>query len=377
MTGMSGDAGNRAMLTALRAAGLLTDPRVEDAMRAVPRHEFAPDRGWFSPDRGVGKGCAISRRADPDQWWSAVYGDGSIITQRDDGTGVADSGQGMPTSSLSAPGVVAEFLELLDVRPRDRVLEIGTGTGWTAALLGRVGAEVTSVEVDPGVADRAAVNLKAVGATARLIVGDGVAGEPRSAPYDRVHSTCAVVRVPYAWVEQTRPGGVIVTPWQPVPGYGWKLRLTVEGTRAVGRFHGPAGYMMLRAQRTAARWNPHHAVDAVASRTRLDPRLITRNGPGTLLAIAARCPSVGLFPVDNDDGSFSLLLFEVGDSEGAWASCDWEPGSADHEVTQYGERRLWDEVEAAFLWWVAAGSPGEERFGITVDARGEQLSLRK
>ena len=322
-------------------------------------------------------GRAISRQADREEWWSAVYSDGSIITQRDDGAGDADSGRGTPTSSLSAPGVVAEFLELLDVRPRHRVLEIGTGTGWTAALLGRMGADVTTVEIDPVIAEQAAVNLKAVGATARLMVGDGAAGEPRGMPYDRVHSTCAVARVPYAWVEQTRPGGVIVTPWQPVPGYGWKLRLTVEGSRAVGRFHGPAGYMMLRAQRTAARWNPHHAAGAVTSRTRLDPRAITRNGPGTILAIIVRCPGVGLFPVDNDDGSFSLLLFEAGDPEGAWASCDWDPGSAEYEVTQYGERTLWDEVEAAFRWWVAAGSPGEERFRVTVDARGERLSLQK
>lgn len=345
-------------------------------MQAVPRHLFASGLGWLSPGRGAGPGRAIDRRTGPGQWWSAVYSDGSIITQRGEGAVAADSGQGAPTSSLSAPGVVAEFLELLAVRPRDRVLEIGTGTGWTAALLTRMGADVTTVEVDPSVAAQAAVNLKAAGSVPRLIIGDGTAGRPEGAPYDRVHATCAVARVPCAWVEQTRPGGIIVTPWQPVPGYGWKLRLTVEGSRAVGRFHGPAGYMMLRAQRTTGRWNPHHAAEADTTRTRLDPRIVARAGPGIVLAIAARCPGVGMFPVDNDDGSFSLLLFETGNPQGAWASCDWEPDTADHEVTQYGKRRLWDEAQAAFTWWTDNGSPGEERFGITVDGQGQRLQLR-
>lgn len=374
--GAAGRASNRAMLKELRAAGLLGDARIADAMLAVPRHEFAPDAGWLSPDRGAGPGRPINRRADPAAWWAAVYSDGSIITQREDGAAAADAAKGTPTSSLSAPGVVAEFLELLAVRPQDRVLEIGTGTGWTAALLTSMGAEVTTVEVDPGVATQAAVNLKTVAGAPRLIVGDGAAGCPENAPYDRVHSTCAVVRVPCAWVEQTRPGGVIVTPWQPAPGYGWKLRLTVTQSRATGRLHGPAGYMMLRAQRTAGRWNPHHADHAVTSRTRLDPRTITQAGPGMALAAAVRCPGMGLLSVDNNDGSFSLLLFEAGDPQGAWASCDWEPGATDYEVTQYGDRRLWDEAEAAFTWWVDNGTPGEEHFGVTVDEQGERLWFR-
>lgn len=73
------------------------------------------------------------------------------------------------------------------------------------------------------------MNLKAVGHAPRLVVGDGADGFPQGAPYDRVHATCAVAEIPYAWVEQTRPGGVIVAPWQPGRGHGLKVRLTVAG----------------------------------------------------------------------------------------------------------------------------------------------------
>ncbi|GLZ16126.1 protein-L-isoaspartate O-methyltransferase [Actinomadura sp. NBRC 104425] len=369
------DVRNRAMTAALRAAGVLTDARVEAAMHAVPRHLFAPDTGWLAPDNGAGPGRAINRHTDPDGWWDAVYSDGSIITQREDGAAPADAPTGTPTSSLSGPGAVAGFLQLLDVRARDRVLEIGTGTGWTAALLTRLGADVTTIEVDPNVADQATANLKAADVAVHLVIGDGARGRPDGGPYDRVHATCAVTAVPYPWVEQTRPGGVIVAPWQPMPGHGWKLRLTVSGPRAVGRFHGAAGYMLLRAHRTVARWNPHHADDAGTARTRLDPRTIHQAGAGFMLAIAARCPRLGMMPMHNDDGSFSLLLFEPGDADGSWATCDWEPGHTDYQVTQYGARRLWDETAAAFAWWVDQGAPGPDRYGLTVTEHGEHLWL--
>jgi hypothetical protein len=111
---------NRAMTDALRTAGSLTDARVQAAMLATPRHLFAPACGWLSLDHQAEPGRAIHRGTDPDDWWTAVYSHGSIITQRDDGAAVADSPSGTPTSSLSAPGVVAQFLELLDARPRDR-----------------------------------------------------------------------------------------------------------------------------------------------------------------------------------------------------------------------------------------------------------------
>lgn len=97
--------------------------------------------------------------------------------------------------------------------PGMSVLEIGTDTGWNAALLAHQlgGANLTSVEIDPGIAAQARTALADAGYGA--VTGDGTLGHLSRAPYDRVISTACVYRVPYPWIAQTRPGGLIVTPW--------------------------------------------------------------------------------------------------------------------------------------------------------------------
>ncbi|MEV4117085.1 hypothetical protein [Nonomuraea sp. NPDC049695] len=113
--------------------------------------------------------------------------------------------------------MVFQFLQLLSPARGDRILEVGTDSGWTAALLSWwCGSDgITSMEVDPQVAAQAAANLKTTAFTPHLITGDGLAGCPERAPYDRVHVTADVSRIPRAWIEQTRPGAMIVLPWHP------------------------------------------------------------------------------------------------------------------------------------------------------------------
>ncbi|XRQ05937.1 methyltransferase domain-containing protein [Actinomadura welshii] len=346
------------------------------AMQAVPRERFVPDVALACPEDGAS--YPIDRQTHPEEWLSAVYSDASIITQREDGKGdpllVSD---GLPTSSISAPSIAFRCLELLAPREHDRVLEIGAGTGYTAAVLSaRVGEQnVTTVEVDARIAKRAETNLEAAGFAPHLVVGDGRAGFPDNAPYDRVHATVAVAEVPFTWVEQTRPGGVIVAPWQPLRGHGLLTRLTTTSDGAYGRFHGPAGYMMVRSDRADLRWRVHHDEEADVTATALDPRTVFAAGPGLRLATVALSPGLMYWEKYFDDGSFSLLLFEIGAPDGPWAACDWEPGHDRFEVTQYGERRLWDELEDAFEWWVRHDAPGVERFGLSVTPEGDRVWL--
>ena len=342
-----------------------------EVFRRVPREFFIPDAVHAGP-MGDEPSYWVDRTEDPERWRAAVYADTTLLTQIADGeVGLSEDTvrTGAPSSSSTAPSLVGEFLDLLDPYPGDRVLEVGTGTGWTAALLSeRLGADsVTSVEVDEQVSKNAAGHLEISGHRPRLVVGDGLAGFPDGAPYDRVHVTCAVREVPLAWVEQTRPGGVIVAPWSPVQVRGHKLRLTATGDRAIGRLHGGTAFMMARSQR------PGYASLEEAPReseARLDPMRVTSAGPGLELVVVALLPGV----VVNGLGEGSRVGLHDPVTGAYGLAIRPEDGGA-AEVTEYGPRDLWSEMEAAYLAWVGLGEPELERFGLTVDAEGQQVWL--
>ncbi|WP_018655862.1 methyltransferase domain-containing protein [Actinomadura flavalba] len=364
---------------ALQRAGDLTDPEWRRSLHAVPRHLFVPARGYAQPCRW-GEGPpprAIDRGADPEGWWSAVYADTSIITQRDDGASDPASPDGSASSSNSAPGIVFPFLELLAPVAGERVLDIGTGTGWTASLLSdRVGSEnVVSIEVDAGLSVQAAENVAAAGYAPELVVGDGAEGWPPRAPYDAVHVTVGVRDIPYAWVRQLKPGGRAVLPWMPEGIGGFRVRMTTTtGGYGLGTFHGTAGYMLLRAQRPESVWFAHHRDDADVTTTRLDPRVIAEADDGAELALHLHVPRLFTTRTMSEDGHLTYHLAETGDPNGSWASVTSGPSGL-HTVTQYGDRRLWDEVESAFTQWTDTGSPGLDRFGLLITEHETRLWL--
>jgi protein-L-isoaspartate O-methyltransferase len=360
----------------LERRGCLSDPAWRRALTEVPRHLFVPPRGRAQPVHPPEDAYPLDAVARPAEWWSAVYSDTAIITQLDEGATDPGSEAGIPTSSASAPGMVTAFLDLLDVWDHHRVLEIGTGTGFTAALLAhRLGASrVVTIEVDAKVSAQAEASLKAAGYAPTLIVGDGAHGWEEGAPYDRVHVTCGVDTIPYAWVEQIRPGGLIVVPWMPGHGNGCMLSLAKTGDIAVGHFGGGASYMMMRAQRKNLTWHAHHADQSVQRSTRLDPRVLAQSGAGADLALAAHVPGLITRPVSHaDTGEFELLLW---DEEGSsWAECDYEPDRSEFTLTSHGPRDLWTEAGEAFAWWIRLGSPAADRFGLSVTPTGQDFWL--
>jgi protein-L-isoaspartate O-methyltransferase len=317
----------------------------------------------------------LRRSEHPDGWLDLVYADAPVNTQVDDGHPAVDGTGWEVTSSSSQPAVVGEMLAELCLLPGERVLEIGTGTGWNAALLAyTVGARnVTTVEIDPVVADHARAALDATGYDkVTTITGDGALGWADGAPYDRVIATAGVVRVPYAWVEQCIPEGYIVAPltgsYQP-PGIV-TLVCDYDGT-ASGRLAGPAVFMELRAQRDP-RGHPEQLAVAAPqqSATDLHPHRFAGDRDAAT-AIGLRV--AGIHKVWQPAGKLGTLWL-YGADECSWASVqllDKPP----YPVEQAGPRQLFDEVAAAYRWWCDAGKPAVSDWLVTVDPRGQRIEL--
>lgn len=235
--------------------------RAQAAIRRVPRELFIPDTIWVTRDDGWN--VPLRRQDDPRRWREACHADAAVVTQVDDGA--VDIGV-EATSSSSAAFAMEAMIEALDLHEGMTVLEIGTGTGYNAAVLAEmVGVEnVTTIEIDPVIAAQANRALHNADFPVHVVTGDGVMGYPRKAPYDRIIVTAAAYRIPQAWVKQTRTGGLIVVPWAPTFHTGYPLAtLTVRGDgTAEGRFTDcQAAFMALRSQR----W-PQRLVHATRTR---------------------------------------------------------------------------------------------------------------
>ena len=192
------------MVDRITAAGWASE-RVDEAMRTVPRHEFVPE-------------------ADLAQ----AYGDLAVITK----TGP----DGAALSCASEPVVVAMMLDQLDLRPGQRVLEIGAGTGYNAALLAHLTGstgQVTTVDIDPEVTARARRALDATGyGQVHVATRDGALGDAGHAPYDRMIVTVGAWDIPPAWWAQLAPTGRLVVPlrWR---GQTRSVAFTRDGDRLV------------------------------------------------------------------------------------------------------------------------------------------------
>ncbi|WP_331765969.1 methyltransferase domain-containing protein [Embleya sp. NBC_00896] len=356
----------------LDALGEFEQPWMRDAFARVPRHRFVPDTVWVPGDDGY---RALERAGEPGRWAEAVYAPHApLVVQVDDGRPVRPGVGQVASSSISAPSAVLFMLRALGVEPGDRVLEIGGGTGWNAALLcERAGpGRVCTVEIDPVLADRARRALEAAGCRVHVVCADGELGHREHAPFDRVIATAAVGRVPYAWVEQTAPGGVIVAP-RIVPFHqGGLLRLTVAGDgTASGVFDGGVMFMPTRGQRFT-RFDPATVVDddtwehSDAGVTALDVAAL--DDVHARFAISLRVPDVHhLLELDRGRGRTLWL----GDAAGtSWAVVRDTTAGVGGEVNRFGPRDLAREVHDALTLWEKADQPRLWDFGATVTRQG-------
>jgi protein-L-isoaspartate(D-aspartate) O-methyltransferase len=197
--------------------------RVAAALHAVPRHLFLPEQ---RPE--------------------AAYRDDAIVTKRDEA--------GQPISSSSQPAIMAIMLDQLDLAPGHRVLEIGAGTGYNAALISHIvgpSGRVTSVDIDPELVVTAREHLARAGfGEVTVVCADGAGGDPEHAPYDRIIATVGVSDLAPAWLAQAVPQARIVVPLD-VRGIQVSVAFERAAPAAPGgpwtsRSLAPCGFMRMR-----------------------------------------------------------------------------------------------------------------------------------
>ncbi|RMI44309.1 ATP-grasp peptide maturase system methyltransferase [Streptomyces triticirhizae] len=359
-----------ALTERLTGEGTLVEPEWRAAARAVPRELFVT--AYFRPVAGsVPTRCRPVRQGEPG-WLEGIYADETLITQLDGRIRPDDVSEGTvagsPSSSSTLPSLVLRMWQQLGAEPGHRVIEVGTGTGYSTALGAyRLGeAHLTSVEYDPEVGETAAAALRAAGLAPRLITGDGLRGDPDGGPYDRLIATCSVRYIPLPWLHQVRPGGRIL-----VTLSGWSYAnslalLDVTGPgEATGRFlPGHTSFMIARPHDRPPR--PTLALLPGEERpSRIDPaKLDTWTGGwvAQLAAPAAERMGAGAEQVlwDVSTGSQART---VPNPRGGWT------------VVQRGPVPLWDRVEQAVRHWESAGEPHQEQFGITVSPSRQRVWL--
>jgi protein-L-isoaspartate(D-aspartate) O-methyltransferase len=214
----------RAQLVAtLRERGLLEDERIAAAFGRVERHLFVPGHPLQS-----------------------AYSDEALVTRERNG---------VPASSSSQPAIMAAMLAQLDVREGQRVLEVGAGTGYNAALLSELagpGGRVTTVDLDPPTARAAEEHLAHAGhGNVRVLAADGAQGATQDAPFDRIVVTAGCWEIPFAWSDQLAEGGRIVLPLR-VNATELSVALRREGEALRGRGAEPCGFMPLQGREDSA-----------------------------------------------------------------------------------------------------------------------------
>ena len=211
----------------------ITDPRVLVAMGTVPRHRFVP--------------AALVSRA---------YGDYPLPIGED--------------QTISQPYIVALMTQWAGVAPGDRVLEVGTGSGYQAAVLAELTEQVFSIEIRPELARQAATRLKDLGyGRVQVRSGDGYQGWPEAAPFDAILVTAAAARVPPALTAQLKEGGRLVIPLGP-PG----------GAQTLMRYRRVQGKLVEEAS-LAVRFVPLVRPPALKATPGADPPETGEPGPGS------------------------------------------------------------------------------------------------
>jgi protein-L-isoaspartate(D-aspartate) O-methyltransferase len=363
---------NQAMVDRLIGQGLLWSPRLIAAFRATPRHRFL--HRLYQYQRRAGRWREIDTSDPGPDELRLLYADRALITRLSPGSPTEAP---VPISSSSQPSLMAQMLEALRPQSGDRVLEIGAGTGYNAALLAHVvgPSQLWSIDVDRQVLADAWDHLHAfAGPPVELRHADGRYGYADAAPFDRIMVTAATLDLEPAWLEQLAPDGLLLAPLALAPGLAFIVCGGVRDGLFEGRLTRAAFFMPLRAEgetgaASAESSSPGPLATVRAPWSGWFDRRRTRAGwLGLAQALAFYALLRGL-RISYQSVGDSEAMFGVADSDGA--AC-WLGEAAWHVSGETG-RTLGARLWRAFL---DAGGPWPTEFRLRASPDREIDAMR-
>lgn len=367
------------LVSNLKAAGALQSPALAHAFSVVPREAFVPC--FYQQDetaRIMQWGQICREQIANDVYLGLVYQDESLVTKLDQ--------RRWPISSSSKPSVMAKMLEALDVQPDHRVLEIGTGTGYNAALLSTLTGDplhVVTIDTDETLTETAAQALgTVVGLGVSVITGDGFFGYRAAGPYDRIIVTASVPTIPLALVKQLRDGGKMVMDLQGPLASGF-LVLTKHATETSGHFLAESLHFMplfsdeLPSQQMPrlADLRPLHSFPLPPNH--LFPAVLENRDfrwflqwyiPGCQIVRKKVRPRnaetfVTTISVGNPDAERASVVQFTGQTEMEW------------QVSTYGIENLWNELVSIYDIFERIGKPPVSAYQVMIENGAVRLSV--
>ncbi len=356
------------LVETLRASCDPPSERVLDAFLTVPRHPFVDH--YYLHEEGTRNWTRYERDESP-EWYEQVYSDQALATRVDQ--------HGRSLSSSSQPTVMATMLDALEIQPGMRVLEVGTGTGYNAALIASLVEDphlVTTLDIDPDAIYRARQAItQVVGRGMTIEQGDGVKGYRTNAPYDRILVTASSPTVPRDWMEQLAPNGIVVCVLQ--PGFamlGGLLKAQKTAEMLKGKIFGPATFMVLRDTIYTKRSIQIGFRAPLYASFPLDPTLfpphLIRENSDFAFFLYYDIPDLYVFQ-KKEDLFFSTEMFPQG-----YVVFRQPPAS---QVELRGDHScacaLWNRLVRAYSLWLHCGRPAITQYHFEMDNDSQSLSV--
>lgn len=346
-------------------------PALREAFLAIPRHAFLDHYYQQGDGYSWERIDAPSPDATPGMWqtwYEAIYQDEALVVQIDD--------RGRPLSSSSTPSLMARMLETLEVSVGQRVLEIGTGTGYHAALLAHLVSDtqlITTIEVDPTLASSARQRLdEVVGPGVKVHATDGLTWISKAEAFDRIIATGSLARIPEIWIRMLAVGGILVMEWRGAfAGILLQLHKRADGSLIGHIVPGwDASFMPLHPPDALPTRSPLFTDQPIIERATVtgdtfSPSLLTQPG----LALWLQCASPHLTLRRQYARDTNALTTYLIDAERRTSIAMQEEENGDWTIVVYGSYPLWTQISIAVQQWRALGCPTPEAYTLRVDDR--------